>query len=103
MTKRLPPIHPGEILREEVMAPIGLSANRLAKDLGIPTSRVLEIINGRRSITADTALRLGRYFGTTAQLWMNLQASYDLETACDANGKGIERAVTPRQVAVGSR
>jgi antitoxin HigA-1 len=103
VTKRLPPVHPGEILREEVMAPIGLSANRLAKDLGIPTSRVLEIINGRRSISADTALRLGRYFGTTAQLWINLQASYDLEAASDANGKGIERAVKPREVAVGSR
>jgi addiction module HigA family antidote len=96
MIKTLAPIHPGEVLLEEAMKPIGLSSNRLAKELGIPPSRVLEIVNGRRSISADTALRLGRYFGTSAQLWMNLQARYDLDSARHASGKDIERAVTPR-------
>jgi addiction module HigA family antidote len=99
MPKTLPPVHPGEVLREEVMAPIGLSANRLAHELGIPASRVLEIVNGRRAISADTALRLGRYFGTTPQFWMNLQAHYDLDVAREAHGKAIERAVKPRQIA----
>jgi addiction module HigA family antidote len=98
MTKRLPSVHPGEILREEAMAPIGLSANRLARELGIPASRVLEIVNGRRGISADTALRLGRYFGTGEQFWMNLQTNYDLAVARDANGKAIERAVKPREL-----
>jgi addiction module HigA family antidote len=99
MAKTLPPVHPGEVLREEVMAPIGLSANRLARELGIPASRILEIVNGRRAISADTALRLGRYFDTTPQFWMSLQARYDLDIAREASGKEIERAVTPRQVA----
>ncbi len=99
MAKTLPPVHPGEVLREEVMAPIGLSANRLARELGIPASRSLEIVNGRRAISADTALRLGRYFDTTPQFWMSLQARYDLDIAREASGKEIERAVTPRQVA----
>lgn len=99
MAKTLPPVHPGEVLREEVMAPIGLSANRLARELGIPASRVLEIVNGRRAISADTALRLGRYFDTSPQFWMNLQARYDLEIAREANGKAIERAIKPRQMA----
>ena len=98
MTKRLPPVHPGEILREEAMVPIGLSANRLARELGIPASRVLEIVNGRRGISADTALRLGRYFGTGEQFWMNLETNYDLAVARDANGKAIERAVKPREL-----
>jgi antitoxin HigA-1 len=96
MPKPLPPVHPGEILREEAMAPIGLSANRLAHELGIPASRVLEIVNGRRAISADTALRLGRYFNTTAQFWMNLQARYDLDVARETSGKEIERTVKPR-------
>jgi addiction module HigA family antidote len=99
MAKILPPVHPGEVLREEVMAPIGLSANRLAKELGIPASRVLEIVNGRRAISADTALRLGRYFDTSAQLWMNLQTRYDLDLARETTGEAIKRAVKPRQMA----
>jgi addiction module HigA family antidote len=81
------------------MAPIGLSANRLATELGIPASRILEIVNGRRAISADTALRLGRYFDTTPQFWMNLQTRYDLELAREANGKTIDRVVKPRNVA----
>ncbi len=99
MPKSLPPVHPGEVLREEAMAPIGLSANRLAMELGIPASRILEIVNGRRAISADTALRLGRYFDTTPQFWMNLQARYDLEVAREANGKAIDRVVKPRKAA----
>jgi addiction module HigA family antidote len=99
MPRTLPPVHPGEILREEAMAPIGLSANRLATELGIPASRILEIVNGRRGISADTALRLGRYFDTTAQFWMNLQTRYDLEIAREANGKTIERVVKARKAA----
>ena len=99
MPRTLPPVHPGEILREEAMAPIGLSANRLATELGIPASRILEIVNGRRAISADTALRLGRYFDTTAQFWMNLQTRYDLEVAREANGKTIERVVKTRKAA----
>ena len=96
MPNPLPPVHPGEVLREEAMAPIGLSANRLAKELGIPASRVLEIVNGRRAISADTALRLGRYFDTSAQFWMNLQTRYDLDLARETNGEAIKRAVKPR-------
>jgi addiction module HigA family antidote len=99
MPKRLPPVHPGDVLREEAMTPVGLSANRLAAELGIPASRILEIVNGRRAISADTALRLGRYFNTTAQFWMNLQARYDLELAREANGKAIDRVVKPREAA----
>lgn len=94
-----PPIHPGETLLEDCMKPTSLSANRLARELQIPSSRVLEIVNGRRAISADTALRLGRYFNTSAQFWMNLQARYDLEIARDAVGKEINRAVRPRGAA----
>ncbi len=77
----LPPIHPGEILTEEFMKPLGLSMNRVARDLRVPVTRIEDIVHGRRSITSDTALRLARYFGSTAQFWMNLQISYDLEVA----------------------
>ena len=100
MPKTLPLVHPGEILLEEAMRPIGLSANRLASELGIPSSRVLEIIHGNRSISADTALRLGRYFGTSAQFWMNIQTRYDLDVAKAASGKDIEQSVRPRKVAL---
>ena len=78
--KRLPPIHPGELLRDELNE-LGISLNRLARDTRIPLSRVSLIVNGRRSITADTAMRLAHYFGTSAQMWMNLQTAYDLEVA----------------------
>jgi addiction module HigA family antidote len=79
--KLLPPIHPGEILREDFMMPMGLSMNRLALDLRVPVTRIAEIFHGRRGITPDTALRLARYFNTTARFWLNLQAAYDLEVA----------------------
>jgi addiction module HigA family antidote len=83
MPKRLPrkPIHPGEILREQFMAEFGVSMNRLARDLRVPVTRISEIVNQRRSVTSDTALRLARYFRTAPEFWMNLQTSYDLDTA----------------------
>jgi len=79
MDNQLKNIHPGEVLSEEFMAPMGLTAYRLAKDTGMNQTRVSQIIKGKRSVTADTALRLSRYFGTTAKFWMNLQTAYDLE------------------------
>jgi antitoxin HigA-1 len=100
MSKRsrsLPPVHPGEILREDLMGPFGLSINRLARDLRVPVTRVSEIVNGRRSITADTALRLARYFGNSPQFWLNLQAAYDLEVAARLSVEQIERDVHPRE------
>jgi len=96
---KLPPIHPGETLREDFLKPLGLSANRLAMELHVPVTRINDIVNGRRSITADTALRLGRYFGTSPQFWINLQTNYDLEVVRDAAGKMIETQVRPRRVA----
>ncbi len=79
--KKLDPIPPGEILLEEFLSPMGISQTRLASDIDVPVSRVADIVNGRRTITADTALRLATYFGTSAQMWLNLQASYDLRVA----------------------
>ncbi len=81
MATKLPPVHPGEILREEFMLPFGLSSTALAKAIGVTPARVNDIVRERRGITADTALRLARYFGTDAQSWMNLQKNYELETA----------------------
>ncbi len=78
---KLPPVHPGEILREEFMKPLGLSANALAKALHVPTNRITAIVNEQRGITADTALRLSRYFGSTAEFWLNLQKDYELRVA----------------------
>jgi addiction module HigA family antidote len=92
MTK-IKPIHPGEILAEDFMAPRSLSALALATALHVPANRISEIIRGRRAITGDTALRLGRYFDTSPDLWMGLQAEYELRTARDAAGKQIEREV----------
>jgi len=80
-TKLLPPVHPGEILREEFMRPLELSSNALARALGVTAARVNDIANEKRGITADSALRLARYFGTTPELWMNLQKRYELECA----------------------
>jgi antitoxin HigA-1 len=91
MSKKLPPIHPGEILREEFMRPLGLSSNALANAIGVTPARVNEIVRERRGISADTALRLARYFGTDAQSWMNLQQRYDLESARDALGATLSR------------
>lgn len=95
-SKRLPPIHPGEILREDFMAPLDLSMNKLALDLHVPVTRISEIVHERRGITPDTALRLGRYFDTSARFWLNAQAAYDLEAARDALQHSIERDVRPR-------
>ena len=89
-------IHPGEILREEYMTPLGLSANALARALGVTPARINDIVRERRGITGDTALRLARYFGTDAQSWLNLQAAYELRLAEIETGKAIERAVKPR-------
>jgi antitoxin HigA-1 len=100
-TERLPPIHPGEILREEYLKPLGLSVNRLARDLKVPVTRISEIVKERRGITASTALRLGRYFGTTAEFWLNLQKRYELETAARDQGKAIAQQVQ-RHIPVGS-
>lgn len=93
---KMRPIHPGEILREEFMEPLGLSANALAVALRVPAPRVNDIVRERRGITPDTALRLARYFGTTPQFWMNLQTSYDLKLALRDIGSRIEREVLPR-------
>ena len=83
-TNRLPPIHPGEILREEFMKPRALSQNALARALNVPPRRINEIVHGKRRISADTALRLGRYFGTSAQFWLGLQTDYDVDIALGA-------------------
>lgn len=95
----LPPVHPGEILSEDLMQPLAISINRLARDLRVPVTRISEIVNGRRGISADTALRLSRYFGNTPEFWMNLQAAYDLEVAAQESKRDIERDVHPRDVA----
>ena len=94
-SKRLSPIHPGEILREEFMVPLGLSMNRLALDLHVPVTRIAEIVHERRGITPDTALRLGRYFNTSARFWLNAQVAYDLELAEDQLQHAVERDVHP--------
>ncbi len=93
--ERLPLIHPGEILREEFLEPFQLSAPRVAKDLGVAPRRINDIIRGTRAITADTALRLGVYFGTSPQFWMNLQSGYDLRRAERERGAAIEAEVRP--------
>ena len=91
----LPPIHPGEILREDYLLPLGLSMNRLALDLRVPVTRIAEIVRERRGITPDTALRLARYFNTSARFWLNLQTAYDLEVAEDELVQSIDREVSP--------
>jgi addiction module HigA family antidote len=93
--RKLSPIHPGEILREEFMLPHGLSQNALARALGVPPRRINEIVLEKRGITADTALRLARFFNTTAELWTGLQADYDLRLARYAKARTIEREVEP--------
>ena len=91
--KKLPPVHPGEVLLEDFIKPLGLSQYRVAKDLGVPALRISEIVRGRRGVTADTALRLARYFGTSAAVWVRLQARYDLEMAAAKTAKRIDREV----------
>lgn len=90
------PVHPGEILREELDT-LGMSANALAKALGVPVNRITMILNGQRGVSADTALRLARYFGTTPQLWLNLQKTWELRRAEVETGRQIAEHVTPRQ------
>jgi len=89
---KLEPIHPGEILLEEFMKPMGISINRLAREIAVPPNRISGIVNGNRAISADTALRLGKYFGTTPELWLGLQAEYDLRVA----RRTVWRRVEPR-------
>jgi antitoxin HigA-1 len=93
MAHRLPPIHPGEVLLEEFLIPMGLSQYRLAKGLGVPPRRINEIVHGKRAVTADTALRLARYFGTSEPFWLNLQTHYDLEIAKDRLAGRLEKEV----------
>ena len=90
---KLSPVHPGEVLLEDFMKPLGLSQYRVAKDIGVPTLRISQIVRGHRSVTADTALRLARYFGTSAAVWLRLQARYDLEMAEAKIAKRINREV----------
>jgi len=93
--KLLDPITPGEILREDFMQPLGISINRLSRDLSVPPNRISEIVKGKRSITADTALRLQRYFGIEAQFWLNLQTEYNLRMIKRKNWSDIERRIIP--------
>jgi len=95
MRKMRDPIHPGEILREEFMKPLGLSMNKLAMELRVPVTRIADIVAERRGITASTALRLGRYFGTTAEMWINLQAKFDLRRAEQAELEKVEHDIQP--------
>jgi addiction module HigA family antidote len=91
-----PPPHPGEVLAEDVLAPLGLSQYALARAIGVPQIRISEIVRGRRAITPDTALRLARYFSTSAEFWMRMQATHDLMVARETMGAAIEESITPR-------
>jgi antitoxin HigA-1 len=95
MPRKLKPVHPGEILHEEFMVPLGLSMNKVAMALRVPVTRIADIVNERRSITADTALRFARYFGNSPAFWMNLQTRYDLEVAEDEIAGKVKRDVQP--------
>ncbi len=96
-SEKMLPIHPGEILMEEFLEPMGISQYRLAKEISVPPRRINEIVHGKRSITADTALRLGRFFGITPQFWLNLQNRFDLETTKDLLGGRLNHEVTAFQ------
>lgn len=95
-TTKLPPVHPGEVLLEEFLKPMEISQYRLAKDISVPAPRINEIVHGRRAVTADTALRLARYFGTSEKFWLNLQTSFDLETEKDRLGDRLVEEVLVR-------
>ena len=97
-TKTLAPIHPGEVLLEEFLEPIGISQYRLANDISVSPRRINEIVHGKRAVTADTALRLSRYFGTSDKFWLNLQTGYDLDVERDRLGDRLEAEVLPRAV-----
>ena len=99
-TKELAPIHPGEVLLEEFLKPLELSQNHLALSIGVPPRRINEIVLGKRRVSADTALRLARYFDTTPQFWLGLQADYDLDVAADALGERLDLEVRTRAVAI---
>lgn len=99
MAKLIPAPHPGETLREDVLGPLDMSVNQLAQALGITATRLNEVVRGRRGITADTALRLARYLGTSAEFWLGLQLEYDLRTARQTRLPEIEKAVRPRSEA----
>jgi addiction module HigA family antidote len=98
MAKKLPPVHPGEVLREEFLGPMNLSSYAVARAVGVPRTRIERLANEQTAVTADTALRLGRYFGTSAAFWMNIQARYDLECAEDALGAELRKIVAVRDV-----
>jgi addiction module HigA family antidote len=93
MTKKLSPITPGDVLIEEFLVPMGISQNQLAKDINVPANRISQIIHGKREISADTALRLGRYFGIEPEFWMNLQLRYNMKIAISKVGEKIEQEV----------
>lgn len=93
MAKKLAPIHPGEILLEEFLEPMGITQYRLAKDVSVPPRRINEIVHGKRGVSADTALRLSRYFGTTERFWLNLQTRYDLEVEKDRLGDRLDSEI----------
>jgi antitoxin HigA-1 len=97
--KKISPIHPGEVLLEEFLKPMGISQYRLAKDTSVPPRRINEIVHGNRAVTADTALRLGRYFGVSPQFWLNLQTHFDLALTEEQMGDRIDREVHARAVA----
>ena len=99
--KKLPPIHPGEILMDEFLEPMGISQYRLAKDISVPPRRINEIVHGKRSITADTALRLGRFFSMSPQFWLNLQMRYDLEVTEDLLENRLDGEVHALQMQTG--
>ena len=101
MAEKLDPIPPGEILLEEYMKSLGVNQRQLASDLDIPISRVSDIVRGKRGITADTALRLGTYFGTKPEFWLNLQATYDLQVAQDADWQRIKARIRPLDLSTG--
>lgn len=103
MGRRLAAVHPGEVLREEFLSPMGISQYRLAKDIRVPPRRINEIVHGSRAVSADTALRLARYFGTSERFWLNLQAQHDLDVEYDRIGDRIEREVKPRAVGATAR
>src|SRR5438270_10347039 len=94
-SSKLPPVHPGEVLAEEFLKPMGISQYRLAKEVSVPPRRINEIVLRKRGITADTALRLGRYFGTSEQFWLNLQSEYDLDIERDRLGDRLDAEVVP--------
>jgi len=98
MARKMPPVHPGEILMEEFLRPMGLSQYRLALDISVPPRRINEIVHGKRAITADTALRLARYFRNSEGFWMNLQVRYDLEVQRDRLADRLEKEVIERAV-----